>query len=67
MDYFEVVAIEISDVGCVVDWSELGAYGGFTLADPTCVERRSVCGADLRVSVSNESNVEPGLTGQTPA
>src|ERR1700722_17203534 len=55
VNYFEVVAVEVSDVGCVLTRAELRAYRCLALACSACLNRCSERVADLVLMVSNEA------------
>ena len=62
VNYFQVVAVEVSDVGCVVARAEVLAYRWRALARPARLNRRSVCSVDLGLIVSNEPYIQAGFT-----
>jgi hypothetical protein len=63
VNYFQVVAVEVSDVGCVVARSEVGAYRWRSLAHSARLNRCSVRGVDLSFIVSNKPYIQSGFTG----
>ncbi|WP_207232490.1 hypothetical protein [Micromonospora kangleipakensis] len=63
MNYFQVVAVEVSDVGCVVVRAEVRAYRWLALARSARLNRCSVRGVDLGLIVSNKPYIQSGFTG----
>jgi hypothetical protein len=67
VNYFQVIVVEVSDVGCVVARTEVLAYCWLALARSARLNRCSVRGVDLGLIVSNKPYVQSGFTGLTLA
>src|ERR1700683_3118144 len=67
VNYFQMVAVEVCDVGCVIARSEIHSYRRLALARSASLNRCSVRGVDLGLIVSNKPYVESGFTRLTLA
>ena len=66
-NYFEFVAVEVSDIGCVLARAEVRGYRWLALARSACLNRCSERGADLVLIVTNKAHTQSGFTGLTLA
>ena len=60
VNYFQVVAVEIGNVGCVVARAEVRAYRWLALARSAGLNPCSVRGVDLGLVVSNKPYIQSG-------
>ena len=58
VDYFQVVVVEVSDVGCVVARAEVRAYRWLAFARSARLNRCSIRGVDLGLIVSRIDSSE---------
>jgi hypothetical protein len=63
VNYFEVVAVEVADVGCVVARAEVRSYRWLALARAARLDRCGVGGGDLGLVVRNKTDIQSSFTG----
>ncbi len=67
VNYLQVIAVEVTDVGCVIARAEIRSNRRFALGRPARLNRRRIRGVDFGLIVSNEPDIQSGLTGLAAA
>ena len=65
VNYFQMVAVEVSDVGCVIARAEVRSYRWLAIARSARLNRCSVRGVDLALVVSHKPYIRSAFTGLT--
>jgi len=62
MNYLDVVAVEVSNVGCVVARAEVRPDPWLALTRPARLKRHRVGSVDLGLIVGNKPHIQSGFT-----